>query len=242
MKVNAASTENIIKSMQVSSTNPQYVKIDRADNPYYEPIIYFSVEGEVKEYIEPINPVRMDDRVKIQPISANVSLPEFLRLAERKSPVRGQIRVKHLNGFIDKGMDIEFTSQYLIDRFLEDIRRDRASTLSMSRTDGTYLAELIMYIAGKGAWNRVSADNMYERIAAGSPYDAVMSKEQWMIMDTVAPGLGYCYFRMRNDLLNLSGQINIKNQDIARKDQEIGMLKDRIRHLEESLMQVKTLK
>lgn len=119
--VSAATEEDIIQYASIDNTNPAEIVIKPADNLDYNPIIYFSIEGEIKDYIMHINPVQLGVTQENIPIRLKVNLPQYMELLQNnKDKICGMIYIKYLNGFIDKNYEVEFTKSYILDIFNQD--------------------------------------------------------------------------------------------------------------------------
>lgn len=204
-RVSAASARDILEYWYIrndSSGNAIEIVLKKSGTCTYQPVIFFSVDGEAANYVLHINSVRLvtDTEYRI-PIEPNINLTQYIALAGRfGGTIKGTINVKHLNEYIDEVKDIKFSKDYLSSRFRQQIDRSGTQTAGMnslglargSAVDGSsdgdgilpYITELISYIAGKVTWSPVRWSN--EEDSMSKPE---MQKEQDEIVNAVAPGL-----------------------------------------------------
>lgn len=100
--------------------NPINIKLQKVDNLSFDPIIYFSVEGDASSYILNINPVKLEAGKEISiPIRLKLTDCDLHRLlaVNDKYPLKGKIVVKYLNEYINVEKKIEFSKEYLIYKY-----------------------------------------------------------------------------------------------------------------------------
>ena len=120
--VSAAQTSDIIECIDILETNPEFIKIKKADNIKYNPIIYFGVEGEIKDYIIHINPIILEQEERVVPLEIVFGPRQILNLLGDGEVITGTIKIKHLNEFVDVSKKITFTKEYLLEKLLIQIK------------------------------------------------------------------------------------------------------------------------
>jgi len=206
--VSAATTQDIIEGIQIASQNPEELKLSKKAGLDYNPVVFFELNGEITQYILHINPVCLDTNEIIRipfRFSINPDKLAWLFLRSKNDPIKGTIRIKHLNEFIDEEIDIEFTSDFLIAKCMSEILNDtRPNTNDTSA--GTYsaanfeeedeLTKLILYLASYKNWGMTEipgeapADD--NDSGDGTEFNVkpfLMDEEQSLIVDVIVPGL-----------------------------------------------------
>ncbi|MDN5303118.1 MAG: hypothetical protein PWQ60_2632, partial [Thermoanaerobacteraceae bacterium] len=120
LQVQAASAEDIIKDFYTlsdvsknSGENPDKIIVKKAGGLTYDPVVYFSVDGDISRYIMHINPVKLtQDEMQI-PIRIKVNYRDLDDILS-KSSITGKITLKYLNEFIIDSFQITFTRGYLL--------------------------------------------------------------------------------------------------------------------------------
>jgi cell division protein FtsB len=209
--VTAAEEKDILSAISLADVNPRYIEINKAETVKYDPVIYFSVNGDAADYLAHINPIKMSRENYRVPIVPNFSLEQFMSLLYgNDSLVKGSLKVKYLNGFIDREEDIEFTKEYLIDQFLEDIAGKGIGSSSGDSTRDAVM-RLVTYIAGQQDWEINSNWEIMTAVqdrgaAAGTISGLELSSDQWAIINIIAP-------RLRKHLDSLYSE----NEDLIRR-------------------------
>ncbi|EOD01698.1 coiled-coil domain-containing protein [Caldisalinibacter kiritimatiensis] len=162
-KVTAATTEDIIDKIQINSKNPDKIILKKNDNLTTYPIIYFQLEGDVKDYILHINPVKLEENEYTAPIDVDVNLYQFIKLAlSKKNSIKGKIKFKYLNEFIDEEREIEFSKAYLMDKFMAKIDKEEAQRKNRSNDESIRkdFVKIIKYVAQQIKWQEdINKDN-----------------------------------------------------------------------------------
>ncbi len=177
IKVTAATTEDIIKNIDIekdNNGNAIAIKLIKAEGLNYDPIIYFSVEGEAANYILHINPVKLTDSEEyIIPIEPNINTIQYTKLLlPWHKNIEGTIKIKYLNEFIDEGKEISFTPKYLREKFWEIIDREKVKSEKISDPEALNEAtELITLVTDSFEWEEdnktrsmfsIDSDSIYE--------------------------------------------------------------------------------
>ncbi|MTI48868.1 MAG: hypothetical protein FH761_13570 [Firmicutes bacterium] len=219
----AASTDDIIENLEVieNSNGEKAIRFEKSQDFTSDPIMYFSVHGEASEYILHINPVKLDRfgeyTISLEP---NINFIQFAKLLVRKDNlVRGKIRVKYLNEFIDEEQDIELSKEYLISRYWENIKREDGKFIKNEDSDEVkgQLTNLITYIANHVDWSSDKKQKTdYESDTIQSPVKRILlSKYQTQIVNTIVHRL----IPHLEDLYNMIDSLtNSLNEQIADND------------------------
>ncbi len=165
-EVTAASTEDIIEIFEVvEGTKPPGINIKKTESLENNPMIYFSVTGEASQYILHINPIKLQSNNTYSiPIHTNVNTIQWVKLLVRAynfnsndDYVKGKIRLKYLNEYIDEEQDIEINVKYLINRYVSDISRSKFNQSSIKDINEyrSKLTEIIMSVAQKNEWQPI---------------------------------------------------------------------------------------
>lgn len=226
MRISAVSTTGVIKALKVDNVNPTEIRLYKSDNLESSPVIYFSVEGDAANYIQNINPVKLISGEEYSAaIKVNVGLENFLKLLKNTGNVRGVIKIKYLNEFIDEGRDISFTREFLIEKFLNEIGIEKPIVPGdvSDKTVNSYLTDTIIYIAHYGKWNSVQVPTA----GVNSLQEPDFLPEQDKILESIAPGL-------KSYITGLENQISSRDKELAKRDKQIEELKTKITVLEQS--------
>lgn len=126
IQVRAASTQSFLERFEVitdgsEDCNAQSIIIRRASNLEFNPIIYFSVEGELANYILHINPVKLED-YKDYEVKINTIINEEQLRVNESDILRGKITIKYLNEFINEMRDIQMTKKYVVGNTSVDVQ------------------------------------------------------------------------------------------------------------------------
>ncbi|WP_427337766.1 hypothetical protein [Caloranaerobacter sp. DY30410] len=150
MNVTAATTDDILEEIEIEKINPEEI-ILKKNLIDIEPVIYFSVEGEISEYILHINPIRLKTHERyIIPINVTVNLQQIMDLLmKNKKRIYGTIKIKYLNEYIDEERNIEFTREYLLTKLLNRLGIQYLDVDNEYEKE-EYLKKVMMYIAEEG--------------------------------------------------------------------------------------------
>lgn len=161
LSVTAATTEDILEKIEIVTINPKEIILKKNNSINIEPVIYFSVEGEVSDYILHINPIKLKTNKEYTvPINVVVNLKQIIELLNKnKKRVQGTIRIKYLNEFIDEEINIEFTRKYLFKKFLEGLGIRCLNEEDESEIE-KQLRKVIMHIVKK---ERLQNSKFYEK-------------------------------------------------------------------------------
>ncbi|OGO79220.1 MAG: hypothetical protein A2Y23_01170 [Clostridiales bacterium GWB2_37_7] len=144
--VRAAATDDILRKMEIvdeedqhydlingnknkTILNPEYILIQGKNDEAYT--IYFELSDSIKEFIPHVNPLYVDNEGKEKAylnISLNPKVYNELKQelesekGERdKNPIKGTIKVKYLNSYINRTVNIAFTRDFLLSKDKESV-------------------------------------------------------------------------------------------------------------------------
>ena len=126
----------------------------------FSPVIFFSVEGAAKSFIQHINPISLTT----DEISADITIsPDIIQLAslKRATDIKGHIKLKYLNEFIDFKIDVSFTPAYLHEQIMGS-KEDKAAY-------NKGLTEMISFIAGERTWEEARWEGEGEAVLQLAP-------------------------------------------------------------------------
>lgn len=222
INVSSASTEDFIKDVEIINKcgSSVAIKLTKSENCKSNPILYFSVHGKASEYILHINPVKLNERGEyIIPIEPDINVNQFLKLFVRPwTPIKGTLRIKYLNEFIDEEYEIQLSRSYLIQRFWQNIERKeiKFTKIDDDPESRKEVSNLITYIARHLDWDnnqdsnagnnvRMLSSNQMSIASSNQSKEAeaqgqmeivkspigklVLSSEQVQIINTIAPKL-----------------------------------------------------
>lgn len=134
--VEAARTKDFIENMEIEYNGGQaFIKLEKGKTVDYSPIIFFVIEGDIKDYILHINSAKLEDELKI-PIIPNVNLPQAVSLIlSPNREVKGKIKIRHLNDFIDESLEVSISKKYLLERYFCNRGSRRSEIVSMSSNE-----------------------------------------------------------------------------------------------------------
>jgi hypothetical protein len=163
LQVNAVATEDLLQYVTVLQTNPQVVKIKKAENYTGELVVCFGIEGEAAEYLAHLNPVKLDTHEEISvPLIPRVELPQFISLLTKGNNVAGTLKIKYINKFTDEAYSFSFSNEYLLGCFINNLqdgfKNDQPSSRSMSvlnTTNWGELCHLLHYVVDQTGWEAV---------------------------------------------------------------------------------------
>ncbi len=247
LSVRADTTEDIISNFEVDRRNPENIVVQRADGLDYDPVVYFSVTGDAADYILHINPCKLEDnnRHSIK-IRTDVNLAQLTDLLlHGPQVIKGTITLKHMNEYIIESREIEFTRDYLMNRYwaeMDGIASGEGKIASGDK-EGGRISDLIVKLAGLIDWDGVSEN--YVKVANGpavsnasvgaEPYagtdmvvnqmpELSISDGQTRIVDTVVPGLMDYIGRLYRYAEDLIRQLNEKIEAIIQLNADIEKL------------------
>lgn len=246
--VQAAGQGDFIGGMEIVYVgDAPYLKLTQADNMDYAPVIFFSIEGPLKEYILHIDPVSLKGEMMI-PIVPNVNLAQAISLIFDSKWIEGRIKIKHLNEFINKPLDFKISKKYLLERYFLNKRPSKLAMTSLSSGEKAEMEELvanmISYTSPYMDWDKVSwqeADNSMQRSQSKTlPIGkANVSSNQRSIIDLIAPDLlkynEKIYSIMEVLVKDLNNQID-ENNSLKMEKQE---LMDEVKDLEKTVAELK---
>ena len=164
----------------------------------YAPVIFFSVEGEIKDYILHMDPIRLKGEKSFE-IVPNVNLPQAISLIlSGKNNIEGQVRIKHLNEFIDEPIKVSISKKYLLERYFlnRGVQNFKMSSLSSKEKDemGRFVEKMISNTGPYADWEKVlwqeEGNNIERKQMKSMEIGKVkMNKNQKSIVDSVAPDL-----------------------------------------------------
>lgn len=178
LQVQAASAEDIIKDFYTlsdvsknSGENPDKIIVKKAGGLTYDPVVYFSVDGDISRYIMHINPVKLtQDEMQI-PIRIKVNYRDLDDILS-KSSITGKITLKYLNEFIIDSFQITFTRGYLLTQYLG--LQDRQliakfnSNFDVDKELTPYIAQIINDIARIIRWENVMGSGRVQKLEKAS--------------------------------------------------------------------------
>lgn len=175
--VQAASAEDIIDDFYTLSDgpenniNPHIIVVKKAGGLTYDPVVYFSVDGDISRYIMHINPVKLtQDEMQI-PIRIKINYRDLGDILS-KSSITGKITLKYLNEFIIDSFQITFTRGYLLTQYLG--LQDRQliakfnSNFDVDKELTPYIAQIINDIAGNIRWEDVMGSGRVQKLEKAS--------------------------------------------------------------------------
>lgn len=229
INISVATTEDIIKNIEIlkqfnSSTAITFKKAEGLKN---NPVIYFEIQGDAAEYLLHINPVKLnkDGQYKVY-LEPNINIRQWWELFCKSNPIKGKLKVKYLNEYIDEEYDIELSKSYLRKRFWEEITRKAVefTTIDDQNQAKQEITKLITHIANFVSWdNAISTGALIENETDGqskfvkSSVDKLsLSPEQLKIINTIAPKLISHLENLHNAVDNI---VSILNKEIAKNTQ-----------------------
>ena len=107
--------------------NPNLIRIFAGnDLKTSSPIVYFDVEGDIKNYIQPVNPVYYkkgeENGINKSDININFNLEKFIsdnNISNKN--ITGTITIGYLNSYKYEKIPVEFTRQYLLYEFGKEL-------------------------------------------------------------------------------------------------------------------------
>lgn len=188
-EVIAASKEDIIANMEIYyEKDMPILRLEKGTGIDYSPIVFFSIEGEAKDYVLHMNSARLEGAVDI-PIIPNVNLPQALSLIlSWEKEVVGNLRVKHLNEFIDDSLEVRLSKDYLLSRYFCDRGLETYGKNYLSSKEKNQLIDLLkdslLYAGDYLEWNEVEWEEEDNWISG-----VYISKDQIPLIDIIAPNL-----------------------------------------------------
>ncbi len=251
VEMSTAPVDEIIKTMEISKQNPNGIKLVKADSFPSNPVIFFSIEGDAAKYVSNINPVRLDKSEAVVPIDLNISLPNCINnILDHSSnknddPIKGKIRIKFLNEYINEPVEFEFTREYLLEQYFKGLKEDdknkkifAAMDKEQKKETTSYLAGIIEYAAIFGTWNDEKSpkdEGLKDERSVDAAYEKLhMTEEQTSIVDILVPNL-------KAHLDRLYGIIDDLMDEISAKDEKIDGLNKKVEELEDENSNLKTI-
>lgn len=220
----AASREDIISSMEIYYKGHEPIlRLEKGNKIAYSPIVFFSIEGDAKDYALHVNSIELDGTVET-PIIPNVNFPQILSLIlSPRDEVTGILRVKHLNEFIDDTLEFSFSKDYLLSRYFYDRGLKVSNENYLSRSEKAGLINLVedtlLYVKRYLEWDMVKWEEENNWIS-----ELDINDEQVSLVDIVAPGLIeyneklYQFFEVI--VKDFENEIE-KNSALSRENQEL---------------------
>lgn len=256
--VRAASTEDIIDTIEVYYEGDQPIlKLRKAKDLDYSPVVFFSIEGDLKDYILHVNSVKLgkgketDECIEYNiPIIPNVNVCQAMSLLGEgirylDDEVTGYIRVKHLNEFIDEPIKIGISKRYLIKCSLmkdKNIQLAGINNLNISENKNEelmkYISEVIDSSTDYIDWKEVEWQTPINISTQGEHYslpisNMEISSEQAYIVNQIAPNLLEYNDKLYDILKDLADKFNKKIDENNQLKAENQRLKEEKRVLEE---------
>lgn len=244
LMVSAAGEEDIIKEVRVNynneagKTDPVSFTITRADGLVIDPLrLHFSIEGDIAEYLLHLNPVELfalagGKTVELKP---KLDLEELLRLLLNGTPERltGIIRIKYMNEFINKGIEITFTRDYLL---LECLTPVLGEDWSRDASVWDTLLRLMRYLAQARPDERgiipVAAAKSAEPGEEGKketyplPSGLSLTAEEAKTLEAIIPGLISYLEEVREEGKSLADQLYLKDAELEELKARLGAVED----------------
>jgi len=250
--VSAATTQDIIEEIQITSQNPEELKLSKKAGLDYDPVVFFELDGEIAQYILHMNPVCLNtDEVISIPFRFSINPDKLVLLFLRSTDntIKGTIRIKHLNEYIDEEIDIEFTSDFLITKCMSEILNDTnsktndtsAKTYSVTNsTEEDDLTKLIVYLASHKNWGMTETSDEiptdeYDS-GDGTEFNVkpfLMDEDQSMIVDVIVPGLRSYLEEVYNINQKLIEELNNKMNEISELNLSLETLSEEKAELDE---------
>jgi chaperonin cofactor prefoldin len=115
--------------------NPDLIKIYAGSNlKPSKPIVYFNAEGDIKEYVEPVNPVCCSNDSSTNPIGStdikiNFNFTKFIsRFSDRNGgdngDISGIITIGYLNSYKYDNIPVKFTKEYILYQFGRELFKE----------------------------------------------------------------------------------------------------------------------
>ena len=109
--------------------NPNLIRIFAGnDLKTSSPVVYFDVEGDIKNYINPVNPVYYkkgeENGINKSDIDINFNLEKFISDNNNNisnKNITGTITIRYLNSYKYEKIPVEFTRQYLLYEFGKEL-------------------------------------------------------------------------------------------------------------------------
>ncbi len=140
----AISTKDILEEAQINyKGDVPSLKLKKSEKVDYSPIIFFDVEGDIKNYVIHMDSVKLTDEQDV-PITTNVNLSQAISLIlSPAKEISGTIRVKHLNGFIDEPIRIKLSKWYLLEGYFADRGQENYGKEYLSSREKDELLKLV---------------------------------------------------------------------------------------------------
>lgn len=226
--VKAATAKDIIDLIEVDNeAGRPIIRLRKAKDVEYSPVVFFSVEGEAEEYILHIDSVQLSgDEEHNLPIIPNINLPQTISLIlSGKDEVKGTLYVKHLNQFINEKLSFSLSKDYLLETYflgkgLFVVESGNLNISSMERDELIqHIIKTIDYTGNfidldEAEWeewnNQLNVDNGYSMPIS----KLTISPYQLNIIDKITPNLIGYSDRLYSILEELIGLLNIKAEEI----------------------------
>ena len=251
--VSAISKNELIEDFKVVNDGIPTIKIKKTKDLGYDPIVYFSVEGEAASYILHIQPVKLvdDSQYYNVPINVNVNLYQVIDLLKnyKQDCVPGKIRLKYLNEFIDEEAELKLSKSYLISKYLEEAGLLNSSSINLDNPD-IIIKNILIQSASQVPWEQVNTENdkninkgiTSSNESYNNPINPLsLTEEQRRMIDAVTPGMFSHINILNNTINNYASLLNDKtkeikelNDSIAEKNNQIELYESEIKKLQET--------
>lgn len=217
--IKAASVKEILDLLEIKNKNNEpIVRIRKNADLDYSPVIFFSLEGEAREYVLHIDPIQLFDSDTYEiPIIPNVNLPQAISLIlSGKDRVEGKLYIKHLNQFINEEHSISISKDHLLKTYFLGKGIENTNYSSIKDKEITkLLVETLDYVGEFLEWEEIywEEDNTYK--STGSKYTMPISKAnirpyQIEIIEKLAPNLIKYNNILYSELEDMTDKLNIK--------------------------------
>lgn len=232
-KVIATSKKDIIADMEVYyKGDVPILRLKKGNGIDYAPVVFFSIEGKAKDYVLHINSVKLYDEVEV-PIVPNINLPQALYLIlSPEEAIVGEIRIKHLNEFIDESIEIKFTKDYLLRQYFLNRGLEDSNYYHFSYKGENGIIDLVkdalLYTGRYLNWETIKWDEGRNWIG-----EINISTEQSQLIDVIAPNLLDYHKRLYEVLDTTIGDLKAEREKNNILNEENQNLLTRIKTLEE---------
>ena len=247
-EVVAATTKDIIDEFDIYYDEGQPIlRLKRAEGLEYPPVIFFSVEGNIGDYVLNINPIKLEkDEAYEIPILPNVNLPQSISLALNLSgTTEGQIRIKHLNEFIDEPVEISISNKYLLKRYFTNkgLNLNMADDACVAENEKDALTDhiikMIAYTSEYIKWEEAKWEEYDDIPEDPCTYHMPISRMEILpyqsrIVDEVAPNLLEYNEKLYSLLENMIAELN----SLSYEKQELTLENERISEENKKLLEI----
>ena len=250
--VSSTSQDDIIKNISITE-DPSCIKkmiitVEITGNTI--PEIYYEVTGDLYDYIQHINPIKVSDynsNIGKADIYFKVIFSQFKELLCGDPYINGKIVIRALNGYIIDEQDIQVSKRKLREVFFSQIPKEKNGNVTVSDDfSDSEITNMITYLASYVNWrlpqsitasvtedsNNISKTNQHPQKIEVPINLFEMSQNQLKITNAVTPHLQFYLNDVYNQVSNLVSKININNQKIYELETINQNLKDSNEKLE----------